>query len=973
MTISTKADVKSAAELERQRLARQAAQARTGALTQAQQAEAETEAQARQAISETERQAQEARAEVERKAEERLAPIRKQRGAAERESQAAIAKAREASRREARKAALPYTKPRDLGTASYVSAVEVARRQAQKAGEDARVAVTKIRDDYFEQVDRAKDSALSKISKQKAGIVKDIQSQLVNLNADITKQLAQLNSGVDEWEAESKAAIDKAQADYEAAVQAALNRSGTDVFADMKDSGLIPANAVYDSYDKTTGLLNYTIPDTRSGQEVFADLQKQNKIPPNAKYKSYDSNTGEVSYSVETPNFGSNIFRNMQNAGEIPKNATFINFNDEKGTITYFIAGAGTTTISEITGILPTQDDSVTTSTSSSTAESQSDSTNVVAAAGGMAAMGAAAITLTNVGAGVASVPTPPTWAIGGILLATAAIIVVVERHRIAANIQRLIDKTKDQPGGSDSANQAADAVITNNDGSVTLTIQQFTATPQTKEGVIEGIPFVVQKAGDIKDYLPEIKALETKTILEQERIQGEGIPTIKDPPTIMIRDKFDVPELRQKASNILAAVAAVQAATKTMPMTREQWNQVEEALRKGRVAEGQRIINNLANKASTPEIARQLTEAYREYLRKKAILDAARKAYVASLNPQPVKGRGSASATAAAIGVWLTKDIIQGEILKALSRGESMESAMTNTQAKIKELSKELGLTQQQITAATTSVIYQAALSSMAQEAIKTASLGQTKGLTATELETQTYEAMNLAAQEILQNAVDDKTLTKAQARTLEAELDQVAEQVASQITKFKLPELPKVALTKADKDKYPDGTIAWKQGEVKGKPQYKIIPPPYTLDKPITSFTPPKGMRKTKGTPQETLTFIGGKVPFKNVSFDLGVTDGFIDVKAKKIVFTGGGLETDVGTRHPSPTKGVSLTDNPPLLKQLTKPRGRRAKSQGRSKMTLVSSRTPRRRLVSHGVYADKQGSRITRRRKKGWRRIY
>jgi hypothetical protein len=103
---------------------------------------------------------------------------------------------------------------------------------------------------------------------------------------------------------------------------------------------------------------------------------------------------------------------------------------------------------------------------------------------------------------------------------------------------------------------------------------------------------------------------------------------------------------------------------------------------------------------------------------------------------------------------------------------------------------------------------------------------------------------------------------------------------------------------------------------GEMRGD-VYKIIPPPYTLLRPITSRYPPKGMVRTKGTPQQTLTFIGGKVPFENVSFDLGVTDGFIDVKSRTIEFTGRGLQTDVGTRILGPTRGVELKHNPPVYR--------------------------------------------------------
>jgi len=107
-----------------------------------------------------------------------------------------------------------------------------------------------------------------------------------------------------------------------------------------------------------------------------------------------------------------------------------------------------------------------------------------------------------------------------------------------------------------------------------------------------------------------------------------------------------------------------------------------------------------------------------------------------------------------------------------------------------------------------------------------------------------------------------------------------------------------------------YPVGTAVWKMGFM-----WKIIPPPYSVKKPLSSRRAPEGVEVTEGTPQETLTFIGGIVPPENISFDLGVTDGFIDVTKRQIVFTGYGEETDVGLRLPSPTKGLTLEHVAPI----------------------------------------------------------
>ena len=965
--MTTAAEVQTAAELERLRLAQQAARARAQAGAQARQAETQTEAQAREAISETERQAQVARSEVRREAESRQAEIRKQRGQAEREAETAKAQARQAQRIEQRKVVLPVSKPRDLGLTSYVANVETARKQAHQAGESAKVAVAKVRDDYFKEVDKARDDAIADIAKQKAGIISDIQRQLVNINADLTKQLASVNSGVAEWERDSQAKIAKAQADYEAAIEATLNRSGTEVFADMKGKGLIPPNAVYNSYDKATGQLNYTVPDTRSGTEIFTDLQGQNKIPPNAKYESYDAGTGQVSYKVETPNFGSSIFKRMQNAGTIPKNATFIKYDAKDRTVSYFVANAGATTIPETTGISPVPDSTVTTTPSSSTVGSSQKNTNVVGAAAGTAAMAGLAITF-EAGVGIAAIPTPPTWVIGGLVIIGAGIATYFTAKKVSSDLQKKQNVTEQQ---------AADAVVTNEDGTVAYSIQQIMTTPQAKGGSILTDPWTKPLPADIKDYFPDINPLELKNIIEQQPRELPGIPISQPQSVLILRDPWTTDPLNKgKMQNVLtAAIATGQAETnlarmavKERVLTREQYERLQDLQglmgAKERVITGEeyRKLEALREKYLEPGagISQSYRLAYEDYLRKKAILEAARKSYVASVNPQPVKGVGSAETTAAAVGIWFVSDVLRDKLATAAQSGESVKSALESAQTEIKQSAKQLGLTQQQISTATYVVIREVTIQAMVSEAVKAASQAQAQNLTATQIQTQTLAATKTVARTAVQSAVQTQTLTLAQAAELARELDLVAEAVATTTAKKKLPK-PKGKVEEEEK-KYPDGTIVWKMGETKRGEEYKIIPPPYTMLKPISSRYPPKGMTKTKGTPQETLTFIGGKVPFGNVSFDLGVTDGFIDVKARKIEFTGGGQKTDVGTRIVSTTKGVSLANNKILRGQLTRPR-----------IESVSAKPHRGRLVSHGVYADKGSRRITRKRRRGWKRIY
>jgi|GEM_PF-5006573 len=209
----------------------------------------------------------------------------------------------------------------------------------------------------------------------------------------------------------------------------------------------------------------------------------------------------------------------------------------------------------------------------------------------------------------------------------------------------------------------------------------------------------------------------------------------------------------------------------------------------------------------------------------------------------------------------------------------------------------------EQAVTQSLASVATQAATASMTESL--------TQGLTSTEALAKAQAAAQAAAVKAASaTATVTATMSDTAVRSATASAVATAVRTATAIMALrataKTPILDRKKRPKHKKERkaYPAGTIAWKQGAF-----WKIIPPPYDLKKPIHSTVPPKGVARLSGTPQETLTFIKGKLPFGNVSFDLGVVDGFIDVKKKTINFTGGGLETVVGRRKPEPTRGLSL----------------------------------------------------------------
>jgi hypothetical protein len=179
----------------------------------------------------------------------------------------------------------------------------------------------------------------------------------------------------------------------------------------------------------------------------------------------------------------------------------------------------------------------------------------------------------------------------------------------------------------------------------------------------------------------------------------------------------------------------------------------------------------------------------------------------------------------------------------------------------------------------------------------------------TEAEIKTAIEEAVRTQVEPLTKPALRTEVLTRTQLKLRTALRTKLKLRIP---IKLRIPVLwpPEARGVKKVGVVYPEGTVVWKQGLY-----WKIIPPPYDVKKPLSSRTPPEGVTVTEGTPQETLTFIGGVVPAENISFDLGVTDGFIDVANRRIVFTGYGEETKVGLRMPEPTRGLTMRHVAPV----------------------------------------------------------
>lgn len=1067
MTISTKADVRSAAELERRRLARQAAESIAAAESQARAAETETTEQARLAQLDIEQQAKAARQQAEEEAATTQAQIRKDQGQTEAESQAIISKARAYRAKELRKIDLPSSHPQTLGIQEYIDTVEAIRKEAHKAGRYARADVSKIRDAYFKDVDKWATESKASVGKQLEGIQAEIAKSLVDAKAEITKQQADLKSGIDDWEAKAKADIedfessntkldtgewvdtatfDKLPPDY----QALLKTVGVDDFNTRVEREVQEFESKHIEIkpelwvDKTewagltpnqqkevieTGTYT-TIP---TADQAFDQLKAEGKIPDNAILKSYDQDTGELTYTALKTNLsmpeimeywnklnadqqqiqingalGKNVRTHYKDYDELTK-------DEKNAVIEYYTQSA-----------LPFQ----TNDTQFFKDLWEEQKAQLKDAAIGMIPIYGTIYNWDRMS---------PTWRGISIALDIATIVPLIKAAGQGIKSITLGIRTRLAPVKTAATTLAkAEAAMADDMAKI---LKQAYSTPSNIPGVtisntklansytsmIKAQGKYLKALGQQADLLAKGKVVPAKlktAIVGYEsklriaasdfvnKLYGSNsqLRGVKNVPV-----RFDSPEVArlmnslptEMVQNSKAAIAGIQAKTTSIKALTAAVGKAEAALK--------------AAQAKWPTAPSKWVDLMYELSQAQGKLAAAKTGSVQNLYQELIKARNAGKGVEAA---RLQQQLDQAVKSMEIEYGRLGFNTGGNIGiADIKPLSPSYSPTRTPTVGPKISV-NKAAIAAVkilstanAQEVAEWATPGGTStpeviaaatavartlpkvtGVTDTEV----IELTEAALRQSIKSSLEGKTIEEIKTDTLNAiepitdqwiETEQVTKTEAKAITSTAVTTAVKTAtelkitnklktshdipgVTSPAKDGvYPDGTIVWNMGETKRGDEYKVIPPPYTLTKPISSNNPPKGMKKTKGTPQETLTFIGGKVPFKNVSFDLGITDGFIDVKAKTIKFSGEGEQTDVGKRQTSTTTGISLTDNPPLLQQLTRPKGRRGRGNQMAKnATLSSVRTPRnRRPVSHGVYTDRAGTRITRKRKRHWKRIY
>jgi len=342
---------------------------------------------------------------------------------------------------------------------------------------------------------------------------------------------------------------------------------------------------------------------------------------------------------------------------------------------------------------------------------------------------------------------------------------------------------------------------------------------------------------------------------------------------------------------------------TKTIPIN---WNKILDDAHKAKTAATvERIfteVNNILKKADAPNtVVNNYRRAYEAYLAKWKILSDASKAYVASLNMQPIVGVSTKEAVSAAASLYLAKQVAMQSLTQSLSKG--MTATQSATQALTDTLTATQMLTTPQVSAQT-----------LAQTAVQTA----VQTLTATQTMTKTQA--QTATQTLTKTALQTKTAT--QAKTAARTAAKTATQTLTRAAALRIPAPPTVTLPDGTEhtltEKEFKGAVGWKMGWC-----YKMIFPPYGKNNIVNSRKPIPGIKYYKGigSAYKSIVRLGGKLP-KTIERDMGIMDITITTPKSgkpQIAFTRDILQRTTrtrGKRKPKSKRGGRRYNTTPSL---------------------------------------------------------
>lgn len=378
---------------------------------------------------------------------------------------------------------------------------------------------------------------------------------------------------------------------------------------------------------------------------------------------------------------------------------------------------------------------------------------------------------------------------------------------------------------------------------------------------------------------LPGVAMIPSDPMVEVVPMQGKVVPDIMIAQTAVATAERELdglwviirPQITETGKYLPAKIPRTETALVALDKA------VSEAYGKGRINE---------------TTFRAYSRARQNYLTKKNLLNSAMKAYTGGATPRPVGNIDYVSGLAILSAMNSLQELAHKIATDAYN--DAIGKDMTQPQARTYALEQ-----------AQTAVNYN--MEEIIQSAVQQAM--QTMASPATDVATRT------AIQSAVRTAVAHLAPTLARAIPLSATAVATGVRAITPSPIAPPPPflLPGSARKRKGQVKVPDGSIVFAMGRHKGasQGQWYVIKPPWTANKPESLTAPPIGARNIgSASPYDTIQVIGkAKGLPKTMSFDLGITDGYISNYGTKIKFSGNGERTDVGTRLDETTKGLSI----------------------------------------------------------------
>jgi hypothetical protein len=273
--------------------------------------------------------------------------------------------------------------------------------------------------------------------------------------------------------------------------------------------------------------------------------------------------------------------------------------------------------------------------------------------------------------------------------------------------------------------------------------------------------------------------------------------------------------------------------------------------------------------------------DAHQEYLAKLAIYLAAKKSFINSTNPQPIKGSLSGESASVLAGLTLKNGVNNKTKSNRMSLDEVLENDTVVSTIIDKSLKKYTELFQRAFhqgkTASQAQTEAMTALRQSIQTQVKKASKTATKTAVKTATKTMTREA--------IRQAIQTATMTAEMTRT--AERTMTAEQTAEDdLTKTKLKYLTKGGGDSVKRRIIAEsgGAIAWRMGKIGGKDRWDTVINPYKSNAQYLMVLgkPPAGatiLKRGPGSAYATAQMLRGAPPKGPVKID----SGFMDINIK------------------------------------------------------------------------------------------